>query len=402
MAGLGPLVPGYIIVAPVAHVPTVAELDDVSFAEFLAVFDILVDSLHRQFGPGYTAYEHGRIGSCLVAEMQHDVSTFCFHAHRVIIPQQSNCENIVAKCFSEVVSLESPSALRQLSPTAASQYVFYETGTKDRVRYRSVFMQPELITSQFMRRMLVISLNLKRDWNWAADPDYGTVIDTTCRLRTETDALSDPATAPLEPQPKLLGTITVDGLAYVGKTTIAKALGQHFGIPVLETGGIFRRMAYCELQQLAIPNFDELLQDLTGTMPDYLKQPNVTELTSKRARDPEWRQTYQSLLTNILETCPAAIVIGRDCWRVVPRAALSLLITADITTRVRRRMLWLAQHSTATPTYSAVLDQITASDGRDAQKLPAAGQVGIVHVTNDHRPLRATLLEILSTLGSSE
>src|SRR5436309_13059360 len=84
LAGFGPLVPGYIIVAPIAHVPTVAELNDVSFAEFVTVFDILVDSLHRQFGPGYTAYEHGRIGSCLVAEMRGDVSTFCYHAHRVI------------------------------------------------------------------------------------------------------------------------------------------------------------------------------------------------------------------------------------------------------------------------------------------------------------------------------
>src|SRR4051812_8347482 len=79
IAGLAPLTPGYILLAPKEHVNTVADLDDGTLCEFLAVAELTTGILQQHYGPGYTAYEHGKIGACRTLELRKDFSSFCHH-----------------------------------------------------------------------------------------------------------------------------------------------------------------------------------------------------------------------------------------------------------------------------------------------------------------------------------
>ena len=182
LAGAGPLCPGYCLISPLAHVHAAAELDEKALREFLAIFEILKRVLQNQYRVGYTTYEHGRIGACRTHEVNHDLSTFCHHAHRIVVPVNTDCTSEIEDWFEQSKHLVSPTALQDL---AGVEYVYYETGKGDDSVTRVAFTEHKGIPSQFMRRILTIALETGRDWNWVTDLNYLEMIDTVTRLKGE-------------------------------------------------------------------------------------------------------------------------------------------------------------------------------------------------------------------------
>lgn len=182
IAGLGPLCPGYVILAPRQHIHTSAELPEDILTEFIDTAQLAVGALVRHYGEGYTAYEHAKIGACHTLEMQKDFTTFCHHCHRVFIPRLTHGFSKLAEWLPDYIALPQPDAVRELRGRA---YVFYETGDGHSMPVRRAYVAEDGLPSQFMRRILSQQINLGRDWNWNAEPRYEEMIVTAKHLREE-------------------------------------------------------------------------------------------------------------------------------------------------------------------------------------------------------------------------
>lgn len=398
IAGVGPLCPGYVMLAPRPHIHTAADLDASSLWEFLAVFEILKLALKNQYGPGYTAYEHGRIGSCRMLETSNDYSTFCHHSHRVMIPVITNCFSTIQEWFENIHQLDAPDSIKSLE---GQEYVYYETQQVNESIARIGFTGHKGIQSQFMRRVLTEKLNLNRDWNWASDLNYEEMIDTVSRLRGEfigINFIDDEENAKILPE--LKSNITIDGFAYVGKTTIAKKLKYYFHRPVIDTGMVFRYMAYAKLQGLPLPSPDDLGQYFLSDSNLPLRTTEVTVMASELAKDPDRRAIYNELLHQMLPTLTPCIIVGRDAWRFSTNNDKRFLIEADFETRLKRRVLLIAKNERTLLDIELLAEQIRAGDDNDRIKLPPSDIHGIIRVQNGQRMFSSTIKEILHELGA--
>ena len=233
IAGAGPLCSGYTIVSPRQHHYTVAELPKAALWELLLAYEILIYALEHQYGPGYSAYEHARTGACLTLETKGDLSTYCHHAHRVVLPVKTNLEKLISGRFKHV---KAQRAVDSISALSGTPYVFYETGIAGNVATRVAFTEDEGLPSQFMRRLLTDRLGSQRDWNWVSDFNYAEMIETVSLLRGDFlgfDAIGLGRNSPSSD--KLSRFVTIDGLAAVGKTTLGGLIGAWFRCPVIET-----------------------------------------------------------------------------------------------------------------------------------------------------------------------
>ena len=399
VAGAGPLCPGYCILAPRSHIHTVADLDEQCFWEFIAVFELLKLSLTSQYRPGFTAYEHGRIGACRTLEVSNDFSTFCHHAHRVVLPVHTDCVAQIEPWFESVFPLESPASIRRL---ADEEYVYYEVGFGSTSIQRLGFTGHKGIPSQFMRRILTTALNSGRDWSWATDPNYEEMIDTVARLRGEFVGISaiEGEVGDSNVPRRLRCNVSLDGFAYVGKTTIAESLRRHFKCPVIDTGVIFRHMAFAKLQGMPDPTHEDLKRYILEPPADLpLRTTAVTAEASSMASDPARRKVFSDLITQVIADLTPCIVVGRDTWRFLSGDERRLLIEADFETRFRRRFLWEALNEHRLPDTKELRDRIRSTDEKDRSKLPPNDTRGLIRVGNGQRLYSATLLQIMNEIG---
>lgn len=398
IAGAGPLCSGYVLVAPKSHIHTTAELDEPGFWEFEASFEILTSVLQNHYGPGYTAYEHGRVGACQILEAKEDFSTFCHHAHRVVIPRGSNCLEQIAPWFEQVHELGMPSSLRAL---AGKAYVYYESRQLGHPAVRLGFTGDRGIPSQFMRRTLTRALNTGRDWNWARDFNYEEMIDTVSRLRGEFIGLELQTDQEVrQPSLELRSNVSIDGFAYVGKTSLARCLSLYFHRPFLDTGMIFRYLVSSGLRDPSAVDLKELEDFLLDSQPNpSLKNTEVTNKTIAIARDPASRALYSELLKRLLQRLAPCIVVGRDTWRFMTDRDTRVVVEAAFETRLRRRLLWIARNEKRLPHTAELAGQIRVGDEADRIKIPPADAPGIIQISNDRHPLSATVARVLDKFG---
>lgn len=160
--------------------------------------------------------------------------------------------------------------------------------------------------------------------------------------------------------PKIV-TITLDGPAGVGKSSLAKALGQKLHIPVLDTGAMFRcvalflgeaglRLSEEELKE----KLAELDYGLSGCGPESqlvcnghavgqeIRNENIGALASKLAALPLVRTFLKDKQQEIGRHF-SLVAEGRDMGTVVfPQASPKFFLDADPLVRAQRRQHQLA------------------------------------------------------------
>ena len=139
--------------------------------------------------------------------------------------------------------------------------------------------------------------------------------------------------------------IAVDGPTASGKGTIAKALAEHFGLPHLDTGLLYRAVGWqCALSggnpdnpedALAACQFlDSLLDD-----PD-LRSEATGGLASRVSVHPQVRAALYTRQRAFATQAGGAVLDGRDIGTVIaPEAEVKLFITASVAARAQRRFL---------------------------------------------------------------
>lgn len=170
--------------------------------------------------------------------------------------------------------------------------------------------------------------------------------------------------------------IAVDGPTASGKGTIARALADHFGLPVLDTGLLYRAVGY--QTQLDHGDADNAADALAAcAFPDSLlgdpalRYETTGGLASRVSVHPQVRAALLQRQVDFANQPGGAILDGRDIGTVVaPHADAKLFVTASPDERARRRHAEMLSRGVAV-TYDAVLADVHARDARDTGRADA-------------------------------
>ena len=165
--------------------------------------------------------------------------------------------------------------------------------------------------------------------------------------------------------------ITVDGPAASGKGTIASRLAAAYGLPMLDTGLLYRAVGV--LAQRAGKNLDdaeaaaEIARQLTA---EELQDPEFRtrragEAASRVAVHTPVRLALRDLQLGFARRPEGAVLDGRDQGTVIcPEAPAKLYVTASPEVRAERRWKQLAGQGEEVA-YAEVLADIVKRDERD-------------------------------------
>jgi cytidylate kinase len=168
--------------------------------------------------------------------------------------------------------------------------------------------------------------------------------------------------------------IAIDGPAASGKGTLAKRLAAHYGLHHLDTGAIYRAVAYALISQgadlgdeLAAVNAARGLDPITFDNP-ALKSHEVGTAASVVSAIPEVRAALVEFQRQFASQPPGAVLDGRDIGTVIcPNAEVKIFVVADPEVRARRRTLEARSRGEAADE-AIILADILARDERDRNR----------------------------------
>ena len=171
--------------------------------------------------------------------------------------------------------------------------------------------------------------------------------------------------------------VAIDGPAASGKGTLAKRIAEHFGLPYLDTGLLYRAVARdvrrCgkALEDAAAAEKAARILDFASLDDPNLRGYGIGDAASIIGRIPQVRTALLQLQQDFAAQPGGAVLDGRDIGTVVcPRADVKIFVTASPEIRAERR--YLERKARGEPTsYEAVLDEILRRDERDAQRSEA-------------------------------
>lgn len=170
--------------------------------------------------------------------------------------------------------------------------------------------------------------------------------------------------------------IAVDGPTASGKGTIARALADHFGLPVLDTGLLYRAVGYqTQLNHGDADNAADALAacDFPDSLLDdpALRYETTGGLASRVSVHPQVRAALFQRQVDFANQPVGAILDGRDIGTVIaPHADAKLFVTASPDERARRRHAEMLARGVKV-TYDAVLADVHARDARDTGRADA-------------------------------
>ena len=179
--------------------------------------------------------------------------------------------------------------------------------------------------------------------------------------------------------------IAVDGPAASGKGTLARRLAAHFDYAYLDTGSLYRALAFDVLRRGEPPeNASAGLRAAKALDLAMLNDPDILAAlrtdavgtaASLIAAQPDTRTAILQIQRDIADTPPddkaGAVLDGRDIGTIVcPQAAHKIFVTARAEIRAERRWQELHQHDPQV-SLKEVLADLESRDQRDSARATA-------------------------------
>ena len=170
--------------------------------------------------------------------------------------------------------------------------------------------------------------------------------------------------------------IAVDGPAASGKGTVAQGLAEHFSLPYLDTGllyravGVLARGADGEVSETAAERAARTL-DPAQLVDPALRTRSAGELASRAAAFAGVRAALLDVQRAFAARPDGAVLDGRDIGTVIaPDAPAKLFVTARPEVRAERRWKQLAGQGEAAA-FDDILADIRLRDARDSGRAAA-------------------------------
>ncbi|HZO90145.1 MAG TPA: (d)CMP kinase [Chthonomonadaceae bacterium] len=183
--------------------------------------------------------------------------------------------------------------------------------------------------------------------------------------------------------------VAIDGPAGAGKSTVARRVAAALGFTYIDTGAMYRALAWKALREGVDVANPEALAALAQQMrlafgpltPDgtqavrvdgedvtlAIREPAVSNLTSAISAFPAVRNVVVAQQRQMAQQAPRGVVLeGRDIGTVVfPNAQVKVFLTASPEERARRRLAELRTRGFAVD-YAHVLSDMIERDARDS------------------------------------
>ena len=147
-------------------------------------------------------------------------------------------------------------------------------------------------------------------------------------------------------------TIAIDGPSGAGKSAIASALAKRLGYEYIDTGALYRTIAYIAVKEGGDLSTEELLKRVDTQSIDYkdgavqlngealgdvIRTEAISQKTSQLSKEPAVRDYLLSLQRRLAKD-GGVVMEGRDIGTVVlPSADVKFFLTASEEERARRR-----------------------------------------------------------------
>lgn len=177
--------------------------------------------------------------------------------------------------------------------------------------------------------------------------------------------------------------ITIDGPAGAGKSTAARALARRLGYQLIDTGAMYRALAWSVARAgLAVDDTPDLRRHLASVevaldgervvvdgrdVSGEIRTPEISELTSRLTRLAPVRERATPI-QRAMAAAGGVVLEGRDTGTVVcPDADVKFYLDASIAARARRRQAELAARGVAVDV-DAVREEIVRRDRQDTTR----------------------------------
>lgn len=183
--------------------------------------------------------------------------------------------------------------------------------------------------------------------------------------------------------------IAIDGPSGAGKSTLGKMLAKRLGLLYLDTGAMYRAVAFAAVRKGIDPNAAEAVAEIareirielkgeadslrvlldSEDISDAIRTLDIAQAASVVSTISEVRKTMVRLQRRLGEESPVGCVLeGRDIGSVVfPNADIKFFLTAEPEARARRRFNEDAQKGRET-SYEQTLAEINERDERDVSR----------------------------------
>lgn len=188
--------------------------------------------------------------------------------------------------------------------------------------------------------------------------------------------------------------LAIDGPSGSGKSTVAKMIAQQLGLIYIDTGAMFRALAYAlqhtgidftkpklelaEEEQITCFYRDHRFQFAPGpgvliqldnlNLTDVIREHHVSRLASQISKFKVIRDFLAEWQRSIVKDRPA-ILDGRDIGTVIfPNAALKIFLTASPHERAHRRLIELKERGQTDLDYETILKDIQERDFEDMNR----------------------------------
>jgi hypothetical protein len=176
MCGLGPILPGYSLVASKAHIPSMADLDSAGRAALSGFLERVGSLVTTEYGPPAIA-EHGRVPICDF--LTDNADGHCYHAHLLLFPA---APPMVAEALKQTERWGHAESLSSALELAATKEHYLLIGDRDAPGF-DVLAPPDPPVRQFARTLVAAATGRPELADWRKFPDHASAVEYAAALR---------------------------------------------------------------------------------------------------------------------------------------------------------------------------------------------------------------------------